>query len=54
MKKKRLLYYEKGKFDEFAKQFTDGENIIYPISYLTDRTIALKYTGINDVEHFII
>ncbi len=24
------------------------------ISYLTDRTIALKYTGINGVEHFII
>ena len=54
MKKKKLLYYEKGKFNEFAKQFTDGENIIYPISYLTDHTIALKYTGINGVEHFII
>lgn len=54
MKKKKILYYEKGKFNEFAKQFTDGENIIYPISYLTDHTIALKYTGINGVEHFII
>lgn len=54
MKKKKILYYEKGKFNEFAKQFTDGENIIYPISYLTDHTIALKYTGIHGVEHFII
>lgn len=54
MKKKKLLYYEKGKFNEFAKKFSDGENIVYPISYLTDRNIALKYTGINDVEHFVI
>ncbi len=54
MKKKKLLYYEKGKFNEFAKQFSDGGKIIYPISYLTDHTIALKYTGINGVDHFII
>ena len=54
MKKKKLLYYEKGKFDEFAKQFPEGENIVYPISYLTNQNIALKYTGINDVEHFVI
>lgn len=54
MKKKKLLYYEKGKFNEFVKQFSEGENIIYPISYLTDHTLALKYTGINGVEHFII
>ena len=31
MKKKKLLYYERGKFDEFAKQFPEGENIVYPI-----------------------
>ena len=54
MKKKKLLYYEKGKFDEFAKQFPEGENIVFPISYLTNQNIALKYTGINDVEHFVI
>lgn len=54
MEKKKLLYYEKGKFNEFTKQFPDGENIVYPISYLTDRNIALKYTGINGVEHFVI
>ena len=54
MKKKKLLYYEKGKFNEFVKQFSEGENIIYPISYLTDHTLALKYTGINGVENFII
>ncbi len=54
MKKKKLLYYEKGKFNEFAKQIPDGDSTVYPISYLTDRNIALKYTGINDVEHFVI
>lgn len=54
MKKKKLLYYEKGKFNEFAKQFPDRDNTVYPISYLTDRNIALKYTGINDVEYFVI
>lgn len=54
MKKKKLLYYEKNKFDEFAMQFSGGENIVYPISYLTDRNIALKYTGINGVDHFVI
>ena len=54
MKKKKLLYYEKNKFNEFAMQFSGGENIVYPISYLTDRNIALKYTGINGVEHFVI
>lgn len=54
MKKKKLLYYEKGKFNEFIKQFPDGENIVYPISYLTDRNITLKYTGIKGVEHFVI
>lgn len=54
MKKKKLLYYEKNKFDEFAMQFSGEENIVYPISYLTDRNIALKYTGINGVDHFVI
>ena len=54
MKKKKLLFYEKGKFDEFIKQFPDGENMVYPVSYLTDQKIALKYTGIDGVDHFII
>lgn len=54
MKKKKLLYYEKGKFNEFAKQFSEGENTIYPISYLTNQNIALKYTGIKGVDHFVI
>lgn len=54
MNKKKLLYYEKGKFDEFVKQFPEGENIVYPISYLINQNIALRYTGINGVEHFVI
>lgn len=54
MKKKKLLYYEKGRFNDFAKRFPEGENIIYPISYLTNQNIVLKYMGINGVEHFII
>lgn len=54
MKKKKLLYYEKDKFNEFIMQFSDRENIVYPISYLTDYKIALKYTGIDGVKHFVI
>lgn len=54
MKKKKLLYYEKDKFDEFVKRFPEGEDIVYPISYLTNQNIALRYTGIDGVEHFVI
>lgn len=52
--KKKLLYYEKGSFDEFVKKFSKGEDNVYSISYLTDKNIALRYTAINGVEHFII
>ena len=52
--KKKLLYYEKGSFDEFVKKFSKGEDNVYSISYLTDKNIALRYTVINGVEHFII
>ena len=36
MEKKKLLYYEKDKFDEFVKQFPEGDRIVFPISYLTE------------------
>ena len=52
--KKKLLYYEKEKFDEFVDNLQVTNDEIYPISYLTNQNIALKYTGIDGVEYFII
>ena len=54
MEKKKLLYYEKNKFDEFVKQFPEGDRIVFPISYLTNQNTALQYTGIDKVKHFVI
>lgn len=54
MEKKKILYYEKDKFDDFAKQFPEGNRIVFPISYLTNQNIALQYTGIDKVKHFVI
>ena len=54
MKKKKILYYEKGKFDEFIQQFPKGEDSIYPISYLMDYNLALKYTGVDGVDYIVI
>lgn len=54
MRKKKLLYYEKDKFDVFKKQFPNEEDIVYPISYLMNQNIALKYTSIDGVEHFVM
>ena len=54
MMKKKLLYYEKEKFDEFVDNLQVTNDEIYPISYLTNQNIALKYTGIDGVEYFII
>lgn len=54
MRKKKLLYYEKDNFDVFKKQFPNEEDIVYPISYLMNQNIALKYTSIDGVEHFVM
>lgn len=54
MMKKKLLYYDKGKFDEFVDNLQAANYEIYPISYLTNQNIALKYTGIDGVDYFII
>ena len=54
MEKKKLLYYEKDKFDDFVKQFPEGDRIVFPISYLTNQKTALQYTGIDKVKHFVI
>lgn len=54
MKKKKLLYYENGKFEEFKELLPDrGENV-FPISYLTNQNVALKYTSIKEVEYFVL
>lgn len=54
MEKKKLLYYEKDKFEELVKQFPEGDRIVFPISYLTNQNTALQYTGIDKVKHFVI
>lgn len=54
MIKKKLLYYEKGKFDEFVDNLHVTSNDLYPISYLINENIVLKYTGIDGKEYFII
>lgn len=54
MIKKKLLYYEKGKFAEFLDDLQTGDSEIYPISYLTNQNIALKYTVIEGVQYFIV
>lgn len=54
MTKKKLLYYEKDKFDEFVNNIQAVDNSIYPISCLTNQNIALQYTGIDGVEYFIL
>lgn len=54
MMKKKLLYYEKGKFDEFVNNLQTANYEIYPISYLTNQNIALQYTEIDGVEYFIL
>lgn len=54
MIRKKLLYYEKDKFEEFVRQLSNEGDIVYPISYLTNQNIALKYTSIDGVEHFVL
>lgn len=54
MRKKKLLYYEKDNFDVFKKQFPNEEDIVYPISYLMNQNVALKYTSIDGVKHFVM
>lgn len=54
MEKKILLFYEKDKFDEFEKNLLFTNEKIYPISYLTDKNISLKYTSIRAEEHFVL
>lgn len=40
--KKKLLSYEKGKFDDFVKSLPCSEQDVFSISYLTNENIALK------------
>lgn len=54
MMKKKLLYYEKDKFNEFIISLQAANDNIYPISYLINQNIALKYTGIDGAEYFVI
>ena len=54
MEKKKLLYYEKDKLNEFTEEFKGEKQGVYPISYLIDRNITLKYTKIDDIEYFVI
>lgn len=52
--KKKLLFYEKDKFDEFVKKFQEKEIKVFPISFLTNQNITLQYTEVEGVKHFVI
>lgn len=52
--KKKLLFYEKEKIEEFVAQIESEKGKVFPISYLTGENVNLKYTGIRDEECFVI
>ena len=52
--KKKLLVYEKEKIEEFIQKVEGEKGTVFPISYLTDKNVNLKYTGIKDKECFIL
>lgn len=52
--KKKLLFYEKDKFDEFVKKFQEKEIKVYPISFFTNQNIALEYTRVEGVKDFVV
>ena len=52
--KKRLLVYEKEKIEEFICKVESEKGKVFPISYLTDKNVNLKYNGINDEEYFVL
>lgn len=52
--KKKLLVYEKGKIKDFIQKVEGEKGTVFPVSYLTDKNVNLKYTGIKDKECFIL
>lgn len=52
--KKKLLVYEKEKIEEFIQKVEGEKGTVFPVSYLTDKNVNLKYTGIKDKECFIL
>lgn len=52
--KKHLLSYDNGNKEDFLSKLPYENLDIYPITNFTDRNCALKYTGIEDVEKFVI
>lgn len=43
--KKRLLVYEKEKIEEFICKVESEKGKVFPVSYLTDKNVNLKYNG---------
>lgn len=52
--KKKLLVYEKEKIEEFIRKVESEKGKVFPVSYLTDKNVNLKYNGINDEESFVL
>lgn len=52
--KKKLLVYEKEKIEDFIQKVEGEKGTVFPVSYLTDKNVNLKYTGIKDKERFIL
>lgn len=52
--KKKLLVYEKEKIEEFICKVEGEKGKVFPISYLTDKNVNLKYTGIKNEDYFVL
>lgn len=52
--KKQLLVYDKNNIEEFKNSLPDIYGNAYPISYLTNSNLALKYTSIKGEEKIVI
>lgn len=52
--KKKLLVYEKEKIEEFICKVESEKGKVFPVSYLMDKNVNLKYNGINDEECFVL
>lgn len=52
--KKQLLVYDKNNIEEFKNSILNTYGRLYPISYLTNFNLSLKYTSIGDEDKIVI
>lgn len=54
MIRKQLLVYDKNNIEEFKNSLPCGYDNVYPISYLTNSKLALRYTSIDGVDILVM